>query len=524
MKNKWLLLCLVFLLKLTFAANELTTEKVMNVSGLTSYIDNTPILFYQYERTMQFIIRSKRRDLKNSPQSDNNSSLNQLNRLSSEVERIKFNSDQLRNTISAEISRHRTDYDDIITWYNEPLAKNILNSEITFYKNPKPDEVVKQYFSTASADAFSKDRKNLLKTIDELKHVSTHRIQRAIFFSEISAYLSGKPYTSEERSILLNRMQAAVNKSTPEQLQYQYQTLSDGDLVKYANFLSSSAGKLIVNSIDIVENSMLRTFNSELNQYLVKLDLVHSAPGNQPEINEDSKDGFSIGGYDPTQSATKVTRAAIENEYSKTPLFNALKNHHPAAYNKIIDLVEAAQQNNSNKAALPSNVSNILSNVKYNALLKGPDDLVIDYFENVRDIITQLQSVGDETCFAYVEPLADIKIPVQQYISQSLSRKESQIFIDLIRQTDFTRQENVNDRLMAQVEATDLTQGFYRDYTLFLGEDERQAYTDAMMNPNDPNTQKSYVCQLKIDYYNNFLDLPANDAAAFFRRSMYRGE
>ena len=77
---------------------------------------------------------------------------------------------------------------------------------------------------------------------------------------------------------------------------------------------------------------------------------------------------------------------------------------------------------------------------------------------------------------------------------------------------------------MAQVEATDLTQGFYRDYTLFLGEDERQAYTDAMMNPNDPNTQKSYVCQLKIDYYNNFLDLPANDAAAFFRRSMYRGE
>lgn len=525
MKNKWLYLCIFFLFKFAFAATDITTEKVMNVSGLTTKIDYAPIFFYRYERTLQYIIQSGKKRIEKGSPVNKDAALKELDKLSSDIERIKFNVNTLMNTVNNELSqpKNSSNFESIKNWYENKLGKQLLNTEIALYKDPNPDEEVRRYFSTTSETSIKKTRWELLETIDDVRHISIHRIQQAVFFSDISAYMSGISYTPEQRNKMLTMMQEHAHKSTAKRLQYQYRMISDNELIEYIEFLTSPGGQTIINTIDLIEDSMLKSFNAELNKYLIHLNLSRGGPSQVKPASHSIKKGITIGGYDPDKSNATVSREAIENEYNKLPLFQALNKHQPAAYNNIIDLVESAQNNRANSQAVAANVGNILGSVKYQSLLQANDELVIEYFENIRDIIAELKAVSDDACFAYVEPLAENKATARELIPQELTQKENDIFVRLVQSLNPSSPATSEADLMDKSEATDLTQGFYRDYTLFLGEEEREAYTNAMMSPNDPHTQKSYVCQLKIDYYNNFLDLPTHEAAAFFKRSIYKG-
>jgi hypothetical protein len=167
------------------------------------------------------------------------------------IERVTaghFHSDRLLATITREVRRRHDQptLDAAAAWLRSPLGRKITAMEIAASLTPAAER-------RASGPPPSPGRKALIEQLDWLGGITESQLDTIVAISRatatnIASVLSPDQRKSPpqiERDLQRTRAQlrAEVEQATTQFMLYQYRTLEDADLQRFAAFLSSEAGR-----------------------------------------------------------------------------------------------------------------------------------------------------------------------------------------------------------------------------------------------------------------------------------------
>jgi len=196
----------------------------------------------------------------------------------------------------------------------------------------------------------------------------------------------------------------------------------------------------------------------------------------------------------------RIQAIRVESTLLDMPVYRALQQHEPEAYEKIRSAIERNIANKLPQEKTWAVTRPVVAEVTARRLPHASDDVLIKFGEHVISTTSLLYAKGGNACFSYINPAPGETLDFTALLGKDLAKQELDLVADLVVSAAGKKRSAVTE-----AEATpDVEAVISKLRSKYSQED-----LAALQSPNSPGVDKRKHCQVIVDLYKEATALPA---------------
>jgi hypothetical protein len=197
--------------------------------------------------------------------------------------------------------------------------------------------------------------------------------------------------------------------------------------------------------------------------------------------------------------APSLLANAMESALLELPVYKALKEHEPEAYQRVLQAFEFGASHDRPKEETYSETRSIISEVAAKRLPHASDDVQIRFADHAAQTVMTLHAKGGDSCFSYLHPSPGQAVDFMAILGKDYATRE----LDLLSEAIISSAGMTRPRVSQDVAGPGLQM-------LSTKLQEKYSATElaALDDPKSPNTDKRKYCQITADLFGTAIALP----------------
>ena len=196
----------------------------------------------------------------------------------------------------------------------------------------------------------------------------------------------------------------------------------------------------------------------------------------------------------------RIQAQRVESTLLDMPIYRALQQHEPKAYEQIRAAIENTIANKLPQEQMWATTRPVIAEVTARRLPHASDDVLVAFGAHIVSTTALLRAKGGNVCFSYINPSPGEALDFTKLLGKEVAQQELNLVANLVISAAGKRRPAVTE-----AEATpDLEAVFGKLLSKYSQQD-----LAALQTPNSPNVDKRKYCQVVGELYKEAIALPA---------------